>query len=249
VSTQATILVVDDQPELLEALMLTLTVAGYRALGALNGQVALTRLEEEPVDLIIADIAMPQLNGYQLFERVRARPEWVAIPFLFLTARALDSDVRYGKTMGADDYLTKPFQLEDLLASVAGRLRRFRELNRAVQQREPAPGAPVALPTVIELGRLRMAPQQHRVWMGQQEVELTSREFKVLEYLSRRAEEVVEPRQLLMVSHGIETDNVEAGHLLRPLIHSLRRKLGYPSGEVGCIENVRGVGYRLNPPA
>ena len=88
-------------------------------------------LKTQPVDLILADIAMPRMNGYQLYEQVRRDPRWVLIPFVFISARALDSDVRYGKALGVDDYLIKPFQLEDLLAVVAGRLRRARELAPA----------------------------------------------------------------------------------------------------------------------
>jgi DNA-binding response OmpR family regulator len=247
---QASILVVDDQPDLLEGLTLTLEAAGYHVRCADNGLNALALLTEHPVDLIIADIAMPELNGYQLYEQVRQNKAWISIPFLFLTARSLDSDVRYGKAMGVDDYLTKPIKPEDLLASVAGRLRRAMDLARA----QPSPdqtaptGPPEPVGDVLQLGRLRIAASQHRVWMDHREIELSPREFKLLDQLGRHAAQVVEPHTLIMASHGIATDNIEAGQLLRPLIRSLRRKLGFPIGDMGCIENVRGVGYRLNPP-
>ena len=119
----ASILVVDDHVELLENIELTLEAAGYRVLTARDGMEALEVLRSQPVSLVLADIAMPCMNGYQLYDRIRANPQWVTIPFVFLTARALDSDVRYGKELGADDYLTKPMQPEDLLAAVQGRLR------------------------------------------------------------------------------------------------------------------------------
>ena len=121
--TGATILVVDDQPDLLENISLTLESAGHQVLTAGDGVEALAVLQSQPVDLILADIAMPRMNGYQLYERVRENVQWVAIPFLFLTARAMDSDIRYGKELGSDDYLIKPIQPEDLLAAVQGRLR------------------------------------------------------------------------------------------------------------------------------
>ena len=120
----ASILVVDDHVELLENIELTLEAAGYRVLTARDGVEALEVLRSQPVSLVLADIAMPRMNGYQLYDRIRANPQWVTIPFVFLTARALDSDVRHGKELGADDYLTKPMQPEDLLAAVQGRLRR-----------------------------------------------------------------------------------------------------------------------------
>jgi CheY-like chemotaxis protein len=124
----ASILVVDDQPTLLESVEFTLQATGYSVLTAKDGVEALTMLQSQTVDLILADIVMPRLNGYQLYERVRQNPRWVAIPFMFLTGQKLDSDIRYGKELGVDDYLTKPIQPEDLLAAVQGKLRRARQL-------------------------------------------------------------------------------------------------------------------------
>jgi two-component system response regulator VanR len=242
---QATILVVDDQPEILDNLELLLEAEGFQVLTARDGIEALALLQSHPVDLILADIAMPRMNGYQLHERVRENPQWVAVPFLFLTARALDSDIRYGKELGVDGYLTKPIQPEDLLATVQGRLRRAQQLAQVAHQ--PVPQVVPLDP--LQLGRLRIDPGQHRVWMDQRPVQLSAREFVLLEYLARRANQVVPPQELILVTHHLDTDRVEAGALLRPLIRSLRRKLGYSVGEMGCIENVRGVGYRLMVPA
>lgn len=253
---QPVILVVDDQPELLNGLALTLNAAGYRVLMAEDGHLALERLRSETVDLILADIAMPEMNGYQLFEQARTDPRLVRIPFLFLSARALASDVRYGKTLGADDYLTKPVKPEDLLAAVEGRLRRARQLAAATaadastarvvapaarRETEPSNGT-------IVVGSLVIAPAQHRAWLAQRELQLPAREFRLLELLARRAGEVVTPSELMQVSHGITTDDLEASMLLRTLIRQLRRRLGYAVGEMGCVENVRGVGYRLLAP-
>jgi DNA-binding response OmpR family regulator len=241
---QATILVVDDQPEILDNLELLLEAEGFQVLTARDGIEALALLQSQAVDLILADIAMPRMNGYQLHERVRENPKWIAVPFLFLTARALDSDIRYGRELGVDAYLTKPIQPEDLLATVQGRLRRAQQLAQVAHQ--PVPQVVPLDP--LQLGRLRIDPAQHRVWMDQRPVQLSAREFVLLEYLARRANRVVSPQELILVTHQLETDRVEAGALLRPLIRSLRRKLGYSVGEMGCIENVRGVGYRLMVP-
>lgn len=241
----ASILVVDDYPEILENLELILSAEGYRVLTASDGIEALAVLQSQPVDLIVADIAMPRMNGYQLYERVRENPQWVALPFLFLTARALDSDIRYGKELGVDDYLTKPIQPEDLVAAVNGKLRRAEQLARLAQRVAPPPAVESR---ALDLGRLRIDPGQHRVWMDGEAVRLSAREFMLLEYLAHKANQMVPLQELIRVTHGLDTDAIEAGALLRPLIRSLRRKLGYTTGEMGCIENVRGVGYRLVPP-
>lgn len=244
-SQEAQILVVDDVPAFLENMTMTLEMAGYRVLTAIDGGTALRIMESEPVDLILADISMPGMNGYQLLERVRQNSEWLWIPFVFLTARTLDSDVRYGKELGADDYLTKPIQPEDLLASVQGKLRRARQLQHLV--RKPEPPDPLEEQTLV-CGPLRIMVAQHRVWMRERPVHLSAREFMVLSHLAQSRGCVVSLEEMIKVTHELETDHVEAGTLLRPVIRSLRRKLGYPVGDMGCIETVRGVGYRLVAP-
>jgi DNA-binding response OmpR family regulator len=241
-----TILVADDQPELLAMISLTLEAAGFQVLRSVDGMEALAILQAQAVELIVADIAMPRLNGYQLYQRVRENPAWLAIPFLFLTARSLDSDIRYGKELGVDDYLTKPIEPEDLLAAVQGRLRRASQLAHLLAQ--PAAPAPEDHRSIV-VGRLRIDSSQHRAWMDDQLIDLSAREFTLLEYLARRVDTMVTPQVLIQVTHGLETDDIEAGSLLRPMIRSLRRKLGYAVGEMGCIENVRGVGYRLIAPS
>jgi DNA-binding response OmpR family regulator len=241
--SDATILIVDDQPRLLELLSLTLASSGYCVLKANDGLAALDILRSQPVDLILADIAMPRMNGYQLHQRVLENPAWAATPFIFLTARALDSDIRYGKQLGVDDYLTKPIEPEDLLAAVRGRLRRARQLAALSAQ---FPASDINKP-VFQLGRLRIDAGQHRVWQDDQPVSLSAREFKLLESLARQANQVVPLQELVKSTHDLETDYRDAGTLLRPLVRSLRRKLGHAAGDMGCIESVRGVGYQLVP--
>jgi DNA-binding response OmpR family regulator len=245
VNPLASILVVDDQPEILENLALVLEAEGYQALMASDGVEALELLQSQHVDLVLADIAMPRMNGYQLFERMRENPQWVAIPVLFLTARALDSDIRYGKQLGVDDYLIKPIEPEDLLAAVNGRLRRAEQLAKLVHHTDPAVTAKTQ---AVTLGRLRIDPAQHRVWLDGAPIKLSAREFTLLQCLALKANHVVSPQELIRATHQLEIDSIEAGTLLRPLIRSLRRKLGYSVSDPGCIENVRGVGYRLVSP-
>ncbi|MER3515435.1 MAG: hypothetical protein C4310_14425 [Chloroflexota bacterium] len=130
-----TILVVEDDVALLEGVRDMLELAGYRVLTACHGREALQVLETHPQpDLIISDVMMPRMNGYEFYEAVRARPEWVAIPFIFLTALGEKSDVRLGKQLGADDYIVKPFDEEDLLVAVTAKLRRSAQLQAAQDQ-------------------------------------------------------------------------------------------------------------------
>jgi len=133
----ATILVVDDESAMLDALAATLRGQGFAVLTAEDGLQALEVLGRLKPDLIITDISMPRMNGYQLYERVSANPEWVWIPFIFLTGRTEDADMRFGKELGVDDYLRKPVDPEDLLATVLGRLKRF---SRLEQQRAEGAG-------------------------------------------------------------------------------------------------------------
>jgi two-component system, sensor histidine kinase and response regulator len=132
--TNETILVVDDDQILLDGLRDMLELAGYRAVTAASAQEALASLDVARPDVIVSDIIMPEVDGYAFFRAVRARPELASVPFIFLTARTQRSDVLTGKHLGADDYITKPFDPEDLLVAIDGRLRRRAEIESA--QRE-----------------------------------------------------------------------------------------------------------------
>ncbi|MCL4294747.1 MAG: response regulator transcription factor [Anaerolineae bacterium] len=235
----ATILVVDDEPDLLDNLRLALEAEGYGVITAGDGREALAILPVQPVDLILADIAMPDINGYQLYERVRDNPAWGALPFIFLTARKLDSDIRYGKELGVDDYLTKPIRAADLLAVVRGKLRRAQQLRQSSAYLHPPAKAGRRF---LIAGQLKIDLHRHQIWLNDQEVNLSAREFTLLEYLARQEGKIVSPQELIKVTHGMDTDSLEAGALVRSFIHAIRQKLG------NCIENVRGVGYRLSFP-
>ncbi len=142
------IMIVDDQPDLVEGIKIVLEEENYEVWTALNGQLALNQLEaaftkRKPgetsgrgrllPDLILADIMMPIMDGYELHERVRGNPYLNHIPFIFLTAKGAANDIRQGKALGADDYLTKPCMPDDLLATVQGKLKRTRQ-QRAIRE-------------------------------------------------------------------------------------------------------------------
>lgn len=239
------ILLVDDHPKLLYHLKLTLEETGeYEVLTALDGDEALDLLRAQPVDLIVADIGMPRVNGYQLYEQVRcnaAVPHWAILPFVFLSGRALESDIRFGKALGADDYLTKPVKPEDLLAVIRGKLNQYQRLLALVEQST----SPECITLTIDCHPLRFDCRQRRVWVDDTEISLSSREGLLLGQLVRQANQVVTARELALVTHNLEMDEQEAGLLLRPLIKRLRRKLREPLGGVDCIKNVWGRGYML----
>lgn len=248
-TTNTTILVVDDEPDIREQILIALEADGYNVLIANNGLEALSMLQAQAINLILTDIAMPDMNGYQLYERIRENPKWALIPFIFLTARTLDSDVRYGKELGVDDYLTKPIRVNDLLAIVRGKLRRAQQLAVSMAMMAGTTnGTTNGDQRYLDTGYLRIDSEQHRVWVEEDEVKLSAKEFSLLEHLAQQSGKIATPQTLIQVTHGFETDHVEAGALLRPLILSIRRKLGSTVGDMGLIKNVRGVGYRLAMP-
>jgi len=123
------ILLVDDQPDLLDNLSLTLEMAGYRTLVAKHGIEALQHLKTSPISLILSDIDMPQMGGYQLYHTVRENPDWRTIPFLILTGCRFisEGEIRYGKTLGIEEYLVKPIRSKDLIEAVQRTLHRTDE--------------------------------------------------------------------------------------------------------------------------
>ncbi len=123
------ILIVDDNPELLNGVKLTLEMEGFQALTAQNGKEALEILERITPDLILADIMMPEMDGYQLYEEIHKSDRWVTVPFIFLTAKTDIADIRRGKEMGVDDYITKPFEPEDIVVAIRGRMKRMAEVT------------------------------------------------------------------------------------------------------------------------
>lgn len=240
--TKASILVVDDEPDLLENIVLALDAEGYQVYSAPDGLQALTILEAKEIHLILADIAMPNMNGYQLYQKVRENPAWLFVPFIFLTARGLNTDIDYGRELGVDDYIIKPVRVMELFSAVKGRLRRARELEETLKSQA---ALLVEEPEFIDIGNLHLDLNQHKVWLDQQEIKLSAKEFLLLECLAESPGSVLSPQELVKTTHDITINTTEATTLLGPLLHSLRRKLGFDSGDTGFIENVRGVGYRL----
>lgn len=238
------ILLVDDQLIVTMALRKELETSGYHVTTARDGLDALEVLETEPIDVIVSDIRMPRLNGYQLFQWVRQIPALDETPFIFVSANDMDSDVAYGMEMGADGYITKPIDAKAVI----------KLLESLSERTPPKPSTPAPAPelpspdTMLTVGDLQIYMDTYRVQMGPQELDLSLREFRLLERLAQEPNEVVAAGKLLAATHGDQVNSDDAGNLLRPLVRSLRRKMGYPAGEMGCIRNLRGVGYMLVPP-
>ncbi len=133
VEKQHTILLAEDHWALQQAVKDLLSAEGYRVLAATDGAEALDLMHETRPDLIIADVMMPRMDGYELYEKVREKPEWVTIPFIFLTARAEPEDIIKGKGLGAEDYITKPFNPDELLAVVKARLERAEAIQEVAE--------------------------------------------------------------------------------------------------------------------
>jgi two-component system OmpR family response regulator len=219
------ILVVDDEKRLAEGLRLGLEAEGFAVDIADNGIDGLWFARENTYDAIVLDIMMPGMSGYRVCQTLREEEDWT--PVIMLTAKDGDWDQIEALDTGADDYLTKPFSFAVLVARIRALVR------RGVRDR----------PTVLEAGDLRLDPASRRTWRGDAEVELTSREFAVLEFLMRRRGEVVTKRDVL---GNVWDDDFEGDpNIVEVYVRHLRNKVDRPFGR-SAIETVRGAGYRLD---
>jgi DNA-binding response OmpR family regulator len=220
------ILVIDDEPRYVRAIQVNLEASGYKVLTARNGQMAIELAATETPDLILLDIRMPGLNGYETCQRIR---EFSAAPIIMLTALAEDADKVQGLDMGADDYVTKPFSADELLARVRAILRRV-ELSK---QSDPQP--------TFQAGDLVVDFARQRVFVREQEVNLTPTEYHLLCELVRQAGRVLVPQYLLeqVWGMGYEGEN----RLLWQAIHRLRRKIERSPQDSQYIQTRPGIGY------
>ena len=220
------ILVVDDEPDLLELVRFNLDRAGFRVETAVSGEEALARLRRSTPDLLVLDLMLPDLSGEEVCRRVRADPGLAGLPVIMLTAKSEEVDRVVGFELGADDYVTKPFSPRELVLRVKALLRRSYE------------GAASSAP--LERGALRLDPERHRCSVKGEEVELTAKEFQLLEALMRRPGRVMTREQLLDEVWG--SDIAVTSRTIDTHLKRLREKLG---AEAELIETVRGLGYRF----
>lgn len=218
------VLLIEDDPRLVASLGAQLRDAGYAVDVSTDGIEGLYVGEEFPVDLAIIDLGLPEMSGLEVIRRLRKRGR--DFPILVLTARSDWQDKVEGLEAGADDYVTKPFQVEELMARINALLR------RAGGHARPQ----------VELGPFTVDLSAQRVYRGGDEVELTTYEYKVLNYLVMHPDEVVTKTELS--EHIYEEDADRDSNVIEVFIGRLRRKLD-PDGTLNPIETLRGRGYRL----
>jgi DNA-binding response OmpR family regulator len=224
------ILVVEDEPEFADLLALWIARAGYEPVTASSGAEALRQFYERHPDLVILDVALPGLDGWQVIERIR---EFSRVPILLVTARSSEADKVRGLKLGADDYITKPLSFPELMARVEAALRRAAtatpERPRRLQHRD----------LIVDL-------DDHRARLRGTEVRLTPTEFRLLAYLVEHAGQLVAHRQVLAAvwGSGYHADV----HLLRMTIRNLRLKLEVVAPGESYIATEYGLGYRLVGP-
>jgi len=222
------ILVVDDEPQILRVMRAGLPARGYEVRTAPGGREALDEIRKQPPDLIILDLAMPEMSGLEVCQRAR---EFSSVPIIVLSAKGSENDKIAALDMGADDYVTKPFSMDELLARV-----------RAVLRRSMASDSDTS---VLKAGDLIIEIPERRVILSGTEIRLTPKEFDVLKYLATNSGKVVTHRALLEAVWGSQsTDQTE---YLRVFINQLRRKIEPDSQNPRYITTEPWVGYRFNP--
>jgi DNA-binding response OmpR family regulator len=230
---KTTILAADDDPQLLRLMTRNLQLEGYQVLGASDGQQALDLITEHLPDLILLDVMMPRLDGFTVTQRVRA---FSAVPIIIVTARGQDQDKVRGLDLGADDYLTKPFNVEELLARVRAVLRR-------AQFAPSEGGAGRGAAASLTMGELSVDFSQHLVRLGGREVGLTPIEYRLLAYLAQNAGRVL--TQDLLLEHVWGAEYLGESHMLQVNVNRLRRKLEADPAHPRYVLTKVGVGYLL----
>jgi two-component system OmpR family response regulator len=226
---EARVLVVDDEDSITDLVATALRYVGFEVAVAANGRQALEQAASFRPELVVLDVMLPDLDGFEIVRRLRA--DGLRMPIVFLTARDATEDKVAGLTIGGDDYVTKPFSLEELVARVRAVLRR-------------TAGGPEQSGR-LQIADLELDEDSHQVWRGGQPVELTATEFKLLRYLMMNARRVLSKAQIL--DHVWNYDFGGDGSIVETYISYLRKKID--ASEPHLIHTVRGVGYTLRPPA
>ncbi len=215
------VLIVEDDQDIVDVLRRTLRAEGYEVRAATDGPEALEDLDDFAPDLVVLDLGLPGMDGMEVCNRIRETSE---VPVLMLTARADPEDRVAGLDTGADDYLVKPFDRSELLARI-----------RALLRRHPPRGS-----AMVTVGDLKLNPDLQEARRGDREIELTKREFELLEYLMRNQRLVVSRERLLEEVWGY--DPLDETNTIDVFISNLRRKLE-EGGEPRILHTKRGAGY------
>ncbi len=228
---KATILVVDDEPHVLKLVRANLESSGYKVLTAADGAAAVTLVEQELPDLVILDLMLPKMDGYAVCRRIR---EFSTVPVIMLTARSAQVDLVHGFEVGADDYLTKPFSVAELLMRVQAVLRRSRWPEEILTRQQ------------FKAGPIEIDFAQHRVTAGGEAVKLTPTEYRLLSYMASNPNRVITHRELLRAVWGPEYG--EETEYLRVYMRYLRQKLEPEPSDPEYLLTQPGAGYMLHQP-
>ena len=220
------ILIVDDERDLVELVGYNLRKAGFDIAVAFTGRQALESVARRAPDLILLDVMLPELSGTEVASRIRSNPQTASIPIIMLTAKSEEVDQIVGLTVGADDYIPKPFSMKVLTARVQALLRRVARSNVGDAN--------------LRFGDLSINLETHEVLLADEPVKLTLTEFKLLAALAQESDKVLNRQRLIAKAMGAGVTVTE--RTIDVHMTSIRKKLGAASG---IIKTIRGVGYRL----
>ena len=224
----AKVLVVDDEKMIVKGLRFSLQQDGYEVECAYDGEEALGMIRERQYDIVLLDVMLPKLSGFEVLQQVR---EFSDVPVIMLTARGDDMDKILGLDYGADDYVTKPFNPLEVKGRIKAIIRRTSRARKAEEVKE----------NIIEVGDLRMDLDNRRVTLSDKEINLTSKEFELLELLATHAGKVYSRAMLLQMVWG--KDNPGDVRTVDVHIRRLREKIEYNASEPKYVQTKWGVGY------
>jgi len=226
-----TILIADDEMEIADLVALHLQKEGYHIVKASDGKAAIHAIQSQSIDLAIVDIMMPELDGYEVTRQIR---EKYHLPIIFLSAKTSDLDKITGLVMGADDYMTKPFNPMELVARVNSQLRRSKLFNQPAAENK----------RVMEAGGLTVLPDQHTVTLYGEVIELTPKEFDILYLLASHPRQIFSAESIFQQVWG--EAYYDRGNTVMVHIRTLRKKLGEDISKNKFIKTIWGVGYTIN---
>lgn len=225
------VLIVDDEEHIVELLQFNLVNAGYKVITANNGLDALKKVKENKPDLLLLDLMLPGMDGLDVCKEIKRDKETSKTSIIMLTAKSEEIDKILGLELGADDYITKPFSIRELLARVKAVLRRSSSDEISEE--------------IYEIGRLKVDFERHEVLINNEKVELTLKEFELLEILIKNKGKILRRETLLDKVWGYEY--IGETRTVDVHIRYLRKKVEDDDKNPKFIETIRGVGYRFNP--
>jgi two-component system alkaline phosphatase synthesis response regulator PhoP len=231
------VLVVDDEQSIVKLLQYNLEQAGFQVITAADGEEGRDLAEKESPDIMVLDLMLPKLDGMEVCKQLRQKK--IQIPILMLTAKDEEFDKVLGLELGADDYMVKPFSPREVIARVKAILRRSQVMSEMIQEKETASES-------LQIGELRLVPEQYEAFFRGELLDLTLKEFELLLYLSQNLGRVLTRDQLLSAVWNY--DFAGDTRIVDVHISHLREKIEADSKKPTYIKTIRGLGYKLEEP-